>query len=463
MNPNASLTRTLPLSYRQPEIILIARCLRAGDSCAVISVSGMAKSNLFRHLLTPEVRQHYLGDNWQSYLFLAADAHALGEVSERAAYSLFIELLMAEARLQNVAESVISRVEQLSQPAALASDPLLWQRAFVQAVQAIMTADAARHLVILFDQFDEVYKTLNPHFFANLRALRDQHKYRLSYVVFTREELPALASAPEHEEFYELFSPHVLGLGPYSPTDARLLLARVSGRFGQRLEAQVEERLITLTGGHPGLLKAACLALLNHKTSLPEGDEQAIAALLAVDDLRTECAKLWGSIQSDEQEALRRLAMGGVTEISDQNMARRLRLKHLLTDRDGATRPFCPLFSQYLAEQKLIRPADIRIKAGPIRIDTDGEVWINERQVVPPLPPMELKLLAFLCQEPGHLRSKDEVIAALYPHLYKIGEAPTDDALTAVLTRLRNSLKKISATDDLIETVRGKGYRLNVG
>ena len=69
---------------------------------------------------------------------------------------------------------------------------------------------------------------------------------------------------------------------------------------------------------------------------------------------------------------------------------------------------------------------------------------MNDQQIVPSLPPMELKLLAFLCQEPGKLRSEEEVVAILYPHLYKIGEAPTDDALAAVVTRLRNRTLGVS-------------------
>lgn len=462
MDFKASPLKTLPLTYRQPEITRIIRCLRAGESCAIVGVSGMAKSNLFRHLITPDVRQHYLGNDWQRYMFLGADGHAFGEVSERAAYSLLLELMIAEARLQNIPEHLTHDLEQLNQKALLAGDSLIWQRAFVRAVQAMMNSDAAPHLVILFDQFDEIYKTLPPQFFTHLRAVRDQHKYYLSYVVFTRDELPALASAPEHEEFYELFSPHVFGLGPYGYEDARFLLARVSGRFGQSLGAPTGERLVALSGGHPGLLKATYLALINHCLVLPANDSEAIDALLAVGDVRTECAKLWGGIGSEEQEALRRLAAGSISEIKDLDTMRRLRLKHLIIDRDAAAVPFCPLFSHYLSEQKGVQPAEIRIKAGPIRIDSDGEVWINEKQVVPSLPPLELRLLTFLCQEPSHLRSKDEVIAALYPHLYRIGEAPTDDALTAVFSRLRNSLKKVYAKENLIETVRGRGYRLNI-
>ena len=77
----------LPLSYRNREVSDIMRAIRAGDSCSIVGVSGMAKSNLFRHLLNLEMRQHYLGDGWQTYIFLDADSHALGAHLQRGAPS----------------------------------------------------------------------------------------------------------------------------------------------------------------------------------------------------------------------------------------------------------------------------------------------------------------------------------------------------------------------------------------
>jgi len=62
VNTQAAKLNQLPLTYRQALVEQIARCLRAGDSSSLIGVSGMAKSNLFRHLLSPAVREHYLGN-----------------------------------------------------------------------------------------------------------------------------------------------------------------------------------------------------------------------------------------------------------------------------------------------------------------------------------------------------------------------------------------------------------------
>src|SRR5882724_12278312 len=87
-------TIPLPLSYRKHELTAIFRNLQAGDSCAVVGASGMAKSNLFRHLLNPEIRTHYLGEKWQRCNFVAIDANEAPELNERAISDLIHQRLI---------------------------------------------------------------------------------------------------------------------------------------------------------------------------------------------------------------------------------------------------------------------------------------------------------------------------------------------------------------------------------
>ena len=300
----------LGFEYRREVVALVFRILRAGDSCCIVGISGTAKSNLFRHLLNPEVRRHYLGDAWQSYAFLAIDSHALAELSGRAMYHPLLERLSADIRERGAGGHLAATVEQFHQQALPSTDSLEWQHAFAQAVRAVMTATVTQRLVFLFDQFDEVYEALDPRFFANLRSIRDDFKYRVSYVTFAREELPQIRSDPEHDEFYELLSPNVIGLGCYEYDDAWTLLRRVGGRYDLEPEPSLGDGLIALTGGHPGLLKAAYMTTMRGSSAPSERDQAAIEVLLADPDIRTECRKLWDSIRQDERQRLVKLARG---------------------------------------------------------------------------------------------------------------------------------------------------------
>ena len=83
--------------------------------------------------------------------------------------------------------------------------------------------------------------------------------------------------------------------------------------------------------------------------------------------------------------------------------------------------------------------------------------------LAPSLSKKELLLLQYLCLEPGRLRNKDEILAVVYPDEYQVGGTVTDDAITALIKRLRERLQQFSAGANYITTVRGKGYRLELG
>lgn len=445
--------------YRHEVIRFIMDCIAAGDSCSIVGASGTAKSNLFRHLLNQEVRQHYLGDAWQSYLFLAIDSHALAELSERAMYNLLLERLTAEIRARGLGDDLITTVEQLYQQALPSADSLAWQRNFTQAMRAVMTADTTHRLVFLFDQFDEVYKTLNPRFFANLRSMRDDFKYRVSYVVFTRDELPRLRQGPECEELYELLSPNVIGLGSYNYDDSWVLLRRVAGRYGLTPDSVLGDRLIALTGGHPGLLKAAYMATLRGSLTLPEADLEAIQTLLADADVRTECLKLWESIGEDEQEALSGIAGGGQLLESEQEVLRLLKLKRLVTERaDGTMYVFCDLFEAFVAE---LAPT----KAKELRVDKQsGQVWVEGRLVGERLTKLEFALLSYMYDRRGEVCTRDDIIYALYPdEAIDPNAGISDSRVDTIVGRLREKIEPDRNRPRYIITVWGRGYKLSIG
>lgn len=450
---------SLPLIYRREYAQRIFFVLRAGDSCSIVGVSGTAKSNLFRHLLNLEVQQHYLGDAWQSHLFLPVDSHALGELSERAMYDLLLERLTAEIREPGVSDDLVARVGQLHEQALPSTDPLAWQRTFTKAVRAVMNADATRHLVFLFDQFDEVYGTLNPRFFAKLRAIRDEYKYRVSYITFTRDELPRLRQGPECEELYELLSPNVIGLGPYNHDDSWILLRRVAGRYGLTPDPALGDRLIAFTSGHPGLLKAAYMATMRGSPTLPETDPEAIQTLLDKADVRTECLKLWGSIGEDEREALSDIAGGFQLLESERDELQLLKLKGLVTEAEnGAAGIFCHLFRTFVAD---LAPA----KAKDLKLDKrSSRVWVEGKAVEEELTPLEFALLCYLYDRCGEVCTRDEIIYALYPdEAIDPNAAIQDSRVDTLIGRLREKIEPERSRPRYIITVRGRGYKLSIG
>ena len=94
--------------------------------------------------------------------------------------------------------------------------------------------------------------------------------------------------------------------------------------------------------------------------------------------------------------------------------------------------------------------ASPRLRCGPLELDTrSGEVTVDGRPVS--LTAHEYRLLAYLMHRPGQVVSRGE----LTEHLYAQDFDRDSNTIEVFVARLRRKLPA-----ELIETVRGRGYRL---
>lgn len=93
---------------------------------------------------------------------------------------------------------------------------------------------------------------------------------------------------------------------------------------------------------------------------------------------------------------------------------------------------------------------------GDLRLDPKtGSVTYRDRPLQ--LSPKEYGLLELLLRHPQRLFSR----SAILDHLWSFEEPPGEDTVKAHIKGLRHKLKAAGASADLIETVYGRGYRLN--
>lgn len=93
------------------------------------------------------------------------------------------------------------------------------------------------------------------------------------------------------------------------------------------------------------------------------------------------------------------------------------------------------------------------VRFGPFRLDAAGFRLLRGDTPVP-LTPKALDLLFLLASRPAALVSKDEVARALWPDV-----AVTDNALTQLVSDLRQALGDSAAAPQYIQTVPRRGYR----
>lgn len=130
---------------------------------------------------------------------------------------------------------------------------------------------------------------------------------------------------------------------------------------------------------------------------------------------------------------------------------------------DYVTKPFHPgeLLARIRAVLRRARGelvASNVIRAGALTIDTDGyQVTVRGHEVN--LTPTEFGLLLALAEHPGQALTRSEMIEYGLGYSYEGVERTVDSHIR----NLRRKLDDAGASEDLIETVFGVGYRLVVG
>jgi DNA-binding response OmpR family regulator len=90
---------------------------------------------------------------------------------------------------------------------------------------------------------------------------------------------------------------------------------------------------------------------------------------------------------------------------------------------------------------------------------SERQVYVHGQLVSPPLSNQQYQLLAMLSDRPGKVYSRMEVIEAAWPG--ESAEGVSDDAIDALVRRLRQRLAEIDPEHEFVVTVRGYGFRLD--
>jgi DNA-binding winged helix-turn-helix (wHTH) protein len=436
----------LPLTFRQAEVTQIANALRAGESCTVVGIGSAGKSNMLRFLHREDVRRTYLGDPGNAFLFVYTDGNKLIEPSSWALIELMLHQLGRALAEREDGQEILATIDDLHQRAAMPETRFLSIRYLDRAVSAVRRQLGVR-LVFLMDDLDSLFRTLPAHGFSALRAVRDDHKYNLMYVVATRLEWERLReNLSEAEAFEELVSAHMVWLGPSAQDDARFMLRRMETRYGTPLSESATRQILSATGGHPGLLRAAYRIATKHvgEPRIPLSSSSRIQA---------ECRRIWHSLASDEQRVLAALASGVQVGGQREWIVEGLSRKRIINgSKQMGYQIFSPLLARYVDAEKP------RIGA-QLQLDRESRiVWVNGL-AVRGLAPLEWDLIDYLDQRRGEACSRDDLIDYLYPG--SEGDRKAEgNALEAVVKRLRDRLGPESDRRRYVQTERGFGYRL---
>lgn len=449
-------TPSQPFS-RDEDMRYITQRVIAGDCCALVGVSNIGKSHLLRTWRHPEAVRAYLGEATDGLGFVYIDFNLMLEMSEQGFYELILRSVLTLLREAPTEPAIHDQVNDAYGRVVEPTNPFQVPLSFNEGI-ITLCEDWPRRLVLLFDEFDEVFQGIDERVFLNLRALRDRYPDQLSYVVATLKRLPESRQGLEIGEFSELFAHDTRYLGMLTEPDS----LRIVDEFAQaeRLPLTPEDLAFILaqTGGHPGLLGAACHVLArafgrDEPDRLRGADYRLLREWLENDvTVRGECVKLWNNLPPDQQSALIDF-LGG--KPIDPVSLRQLREKGiLLKDQDGEDRVFGRAFEGLARRQRLLQEP---IQPG-VHVDIEsGEVYVDGRSV-PVLTDLEYRLMLLLYGQIDKICDKYRIVEAVWGEDYI--EEVDDARIEKLVSRLRQKIELDPANPSYLVTVRGRGYRL---
>lgn len=129
------------------------------------------------------------------------------------------------------------------------------------------------------------------------------------------------------------------------------------------------------------------------------------------------------------------------------------------------------LFSVALVQQFVFLNSDATLPLEPLSIqrkDRWGKVymeirsrrvWVGEKEIDPPLSVPQFRLLQILYNHPGQVVSREELEVAVWGDEGAVGIS--EQALDALIRRLRERINMLDPVNQYLVTVRGHGVRFD--
>ena len=380
---------SLPDHHQQEDVGYVFDVLKAGESCSLVGIGSIGKSNLLRYIARDHIKKQYLGRDAPFYITVFLDPHQIIHLENDAlamagSYWPGYELLLSRlhrvlwdmqyaghiAPPDNGADSIIKLTHDYYLK-LFGNDVLPTQagiRHFEYAVYEVLQQNPRRRLAFLFDDIEAFLDCLPPEFFQSLRGVRDDFKQRVMFVTGSRHALgevveklaadrqdPGLAG--DLEGFIELFHQFTRYIGPLSYASTVSAVEVFAVRYRLSLEPGFKDNLIRalfkITGGHAGLLRRCILPIIPIRDSLGEAaaedypGEYVLDYLLRDAGVLKECRIILDSLAPDELVVLRQIV--NQEPVADSHAYKTLRDKHLIGSTEtGMPAITIPLVQRYL-------------------------------------------------------------------------------------------------------------------
>jgi DNA-binding winged helix-turn-helix (wHTH) protein len=448
------------LTYRAEQMKVLTSWILAGQSGSVIGLAGAGKSNLLGFLChRPEALRSYLSTEGTSVAPIPVDLNNLPSNTLSTFYRVILRSFFeVRSRFDQTLQQTIA---ELYHENRATRDPFLAQSALRELLLKFQAQQI--RVVLVMDRFDKFGQTATPQMLDTLRGLRDSFKSTLCYIVGMRQEMVYLFDPAVLGEMYEILDTHVCWVGPMNETDARRLIVEETYMVSPPPSEAEVVYLLTLTGGYPAVLKAACHWWLSRSDRLPASEW--VDALLAERSIRSRLEEIWAGLTQEEGRTLsnvqgrclrdgKMVADSKDIEEQHRHVLSSLADKGLCQQADSGWRILGDLFAAYVASVA-------GQSSGKIWLDETAEELYQGQIPLRDLSPLERAVLRFLVDHPRTRHTKTDLIVGTWPDELR-RQGVTDDSLYQVIRELRKRIEPSPAEPCYIVTWRGRpegGYQ----
>jgi DNA-binding winged helix-turn-helix (wHTH) protein len=434
-----------PADTRFAEIEKILGFIKEGNSCQVVSVPGAGRSNLFGLLAyNRNVRIKHVGAEKQSQFHSVYLNFA--EIRKRPLIDAtkFIFLNLVDSLRDRKKDKEYAAANQIFKDSIEFKDELVLSQGLKKTID-YLALEKDLTIIFLFDRFDEYIPVVDSEFFANLRVLRNRAKYKFSVVFSLSRPLEETLEATLIADFYETVAGKIVYLPLYDKPGVDFRLSHLEKITDKKINKQLLEEILALSGGHSNLIRLSAEALL--ATNQKFANKLLLRKfLLEQKPVRSALFAIWNSLTPSEQSIIS-------SNLKEQtaNSQEMAYLENVGLIKSGFLT--ISLLSDYIKEK-----ASLLKQNENFYINEASEILKGETVLSDKLTSLEYKLLKFMLENKDKILEKEEIINAVWKEA-KTTLGVTDQALDQLIFRLRKKTEDDPNNPLHIQTVKGRGFK----
>lgn len=309
-------------------------------------------------------------------------------------------------------------------------------------------------LILFLGEFDELEFADTP-FYNNLKSLWQNHQPSLHFVFLVMSNIESEAMFFKYRDLIEVIRQNIVFTPLLGDLDSTYVLKNFFAKYKIKDSTELVKLLQSVCGGHPYLLKICTKVAsdwFKSGKSLAQLEEHLLTHYEALSVTRT----ILNSLGPNSKQAVTEIALGEQVD-PDQTMAFKL---GIIINKAGHYSCFGKLFTQAAQENNKSGTRKNRSTSGKLEFNSaTGALTIGGEELDDVFTRQEYELLINLIKEPNKVKSRDEIGTILWgDHSY---EKYSDWAIDQIISKLRKKLIKLGLSENIITTLRGRGYKLS--